>query len=290
MAVIRNPVQWGWDQIRGAASAAEVVVQDEPEAVHALRRAHPEVRRIGVQDIREALIQGVRDFAAARTDVFLLCIIYPIAGLVFARLAFGYGVVPLLFPGVAGFAIIGPFAGIGLYELSRRRERGQEVRWADAFGVLRSPSFPAILRLGLMLTGLFLLWLVVAQGIYDLTLGPEEPASAGSFFHDVFHTPRGWALIVFGIGIGFIFAVVAMCVSVVSFPMMLDRTDVTVETAVSTSIRAVRMNVGPMALWGFVVAASLVIGCIPFLVGLAIVMPVLGHATWHLYRRLVVAP
>lgn len=286
MAVIRNPVQWGWDQVRGAASAAEVVVQDAPARTY----ARPEVRRIGLGDIRDAVKQGVQDFAAARTDVVLLCIIYPIAGLIFARLVAGYGVVPLLFPGVAGFAIVGPFAGIGLYELSRRRERGQEVRWVDAFGVLRSPSFPAILRLGLMLTGLFVLWLFVAEGIYALTLGPDQPVSAGVFFHDVFTTPRGWALIVFGIGIGFIFAVVAMCMSVVSFPLMLDRQDVTAEMAVATSIRAVRMNPGPMAAWGFVVAAGLVLGCIPLLVGLAIVMPVLGHATWHLYRRLVVVP
>lgn len=287
MAVIRNPVQWGWDQIRGAAAAAEVVV-DEP--ARPVRHARPEVRRIGVADIRDAVMQGVQDFAAARTDVILLCIIYPIAGLIFARLVSGYGVVPLLFPGVAGFAIVGPFAAIGLYELSMRRERGQEVRLVDAFSVLRSPSFPAILRLGLMLTGLFVLWLFVAEGIYALTLGPDQPISAGAFFHDVFHTPRGWALIVFGIGIGFIFAVVAMCMSVVSFPLMLDREDVTAETAVATSIRAVRLNPGPMAVWEFVVAFGLVLGCIPLLVGLAIVMPVLGHATWHLYRRLVVTP
>lgn len=290
MAVIRNPVQWGWDQIKGAASAVDSVAHDEPEALHAQRRAHPAVRRIGLRDIRDSLAAGLADFGAARTDVMLLCIIYPIAGLVFARLAFGYGVVPLLFPGVAGFAIIGPFAAIGLYEMSQRRERGEEVSWADALRVLRSPSFPAVLRLGLMLTGLFLLWLIIAQGLYDITLGPVEPVSASAFFHDVFHTWRGWALIVFGVGIGFLLAVLAMSVSVVSFPLMLDREDVTVETAIRTSVRAVRMNPGPMAAWGFVVAAGLVIGCIPLLIGLAIVVPVLGHATWHLYRRLVVSP
>jgi uncharacterized membrane protein len=290
MAVIRNPVQWGWDFIRGAASAVDTVAHDEPEALHALRRAHPQVRRIGVRDIRDALAAGLADFGAARTDVVLLCVIYPVAGLIFARLAFGYGVIPLLFPLIAGFALVGPFAAIGLYELSMRRERGAEVSWADAFGVFRSPSLPAILRLGLMLTGLFLLWLVVAEGLYDITLGPDQPVSAGGFFHDVFHTWRGWALIVFGVGIGFLFAVTAMAISVVSFPLMLDREDVTVETAIGTSLRAVRANKGVMAVWGMVVAGLLVLGSIPLLIGLAIVMPVLGHATWHLYRRLVVVP
>jgi len=290
MAVIRNPVEWGWDQIKGAATAVDSVAHEEPEALHALRRGHPTVRRIGVADIRGALTDGLADFGAARTDVLLLCVIYPIAGLVFARLAFGYGVIPLLFPLVAGFALIGPFAAIGLYEMSRRRERGLEVSWMNAFGVFRSPSFPTILRLGLVLTGLFLVWLIVAEGLYDITLGPGQPIAAGAFVHDVFHTWGGWVLIVVGIGIGFLFAVLAMAISVVSFPLMLDRADVTVETAIATSVRAVRTNPGPMAVWGFVVAAGLVIGSIPLLIGLAIVMPVLGHATWHLYRRLVVTP
>ncbi|MEO8714428.1 MAG: DUF2189 domain-containing protein [Acetobacteraceae bacterium] len=290
MPVIRNPVLVGWDWVKGAASAVDSVAHDEPEAQHALRRAHPEVRRIGIGDIRAALAAGLADFGAARTDIVLLCVIYPVAGLVFGRLAFGYGVLPLLFPLVAGFALIGPFAAIGLYELSRRREQGAEIGWGDAFGVFRSPSFGAILRLGIMLTGLFLLWLVVAQGLYDLTLGPDQPVSAAAFFHDVFHTWAGWILIVVGVGIGFLFAVVAMAISVVSFPMLLDRADVTVETAIGTSLRAVRTNKGTMAVWGFVVVAGLVIGSIPLLIGLAIVMPVLGHATWHLYCRLVVSP
>lgn len=288
MAAIRNPVQWGWDQVKGAASAVDSVAHDEPEAIHALRRGHPEVRRIGVRDIRDALAKGLQDFGAARTDIILLCVIYPVAGLVLGRLVFGYNIIQLLFPLLAGFALVGPFAAIGLYELSRRRERGEEVSWASVFGVVRSSSFNAILRLGFMLAGLFLIWLVVAQGLYDLTLGPDQPVSAGVFFHEVFHTWAGLALIIAGIGIGFLFAVLAMSISVVSFPMLLDRQDVTVETAISTSVRAVWTNLGPMALWGFIVAAGLVLGSIPCLIGLAIVMPVLGHATWHLYRRLVV--
>lgn len=290
MAVIRNPVLVGWDWVRGAAVAVDSVAHDEPEAQRALRRAHPEVRRIGLDDIRGALRAGLADFGAARTDIVLLCVIYPVAGLVFGRLAFGYGVVPLLFPLIAGFALIGPFAAIGLYELSRRREAGAEVSWADAFGVFSSPSFPAVLRLGLLLAGIFGLWLVVAWGLYDLTLGPDVPVSAGAFFDDVFHTWPGWVLIVAGVGIGFLFAVLAMAISVASFPLLLDRADVTVETAIATSVRAVRANKAMMAVWGFVVAALLVLGSIPLLIGLAVVMPVLGHATWHLYRRLVVSP
>ena len=109
------------------------------------------------------------------------------------------------------------------------------------------------------------------------------------FIHDVLTTSHGWALIIAGNVIGFIFAAVVLSISVVSFPLLLDR-DVGAAVAVQTSIRAVLANPLTMALWGLIVALALVIGSIPLFVGLAIVMPVLGHATWHLYRRVVEHP
>src|SRR3546814_248434 len=144
----------------------------------------PAVRRIGAAELRDALGKGFDDFGASRTDVVLICLIYPIVGLILARAAFNYDMIPLLFPLASGFALIGPFAAVGLYEMSRRREQGVEVTWADAFGVLRSPSVGAILVLGLLLTAIFLLWLFAAQAIYSLTLGPETPASLGSFVRE----------------------------------------------------------------------------------------------------------
>jgi uncharacterized membrane protein len=244
------------------------------------------VRRIEVVDLRDVLARGLADFGAYRTDIIFLCIIYPIAGLVLARLAFGYDMLPLLFPLASGFALIGPIAAIGLYEMSRRREQGVDISWADAFGVVRAPAFGAIVVLGLLLLVIFLLWLAAAYGIYMATLGPEPPVSVGSFFREVFTTGAGWALIVVGVGVGFLFAVLVLTISVVSFPMLLDR-DVGLYAAVATSVHAVVENPVPMAVWGLIVAGSLVIGSIPALLGLVIVMPVLGHATWHLYRKLV---
>jgi uncharacterized membrane protein len=131
-----------------------------------------------------------------------------------------------------------------------------------------------------------LLWLAAAQAIYLVTLGPEPPASIGAFVRDVFTTRPGWALIVVGMGVGFLFAVLVLTISVVSFPLLLDR-NVGLCAAVATSIRAVATNPGPMIAWGLIVAASLAIGSIPLLLGLIVVMPVLGHATWHLYRKVV---
>lgn len=283
---IRNPVEWSVDQLRTARQAvgrAGSSLRAPEEARHA---PLPEVRRIKLGDLREVLAKGVDDFAAYRTDVLFLCIIYPLAGLVLARLAFGYDLLPLVFPLASGFALIGPVAAVGLYEISRRREQGEAITWADAFGVVRAPAFGAIVTLGLVLLALFLLWLGVAYGIYLVTLGPEPPTSIGSFFREVLTTGPGWALIVVGIGVGFLFALLVLTISVVSFPLLLDR-DVGLYSAVATSVLAVVLNPVPMAAWGLIVAGSLVIGSLPALLGLIIVMPVLGHATWHLYRKLV---
>ena len=283
---IRNPVEWSVDQFRHAASAVESAGRVGRRTRENLHSPAPAVRRIGVADLGLALARGYDDFAAYRTDVIFLCVIYPLVGLVLARLAFGYDLLPLIFPLASGFALVGPFAAVGLNEMSRRREAGMAVAWADAFGVFRSPSFGAIVLLGLVLMAIFLLWLLCAEAIYQITLGPAPPASVGGFVYDVLATPAGWSMIGLGVGVGFLFALLALAISVVSFPLLLDR-EVGFDTAVLTSIRAVLTNPGPMAAWGLIVAGGLLIASIPFFLGLIIVMPVLGHATWHLYRLIV---
>jgi uncharacterized membrane protein len=152
--------------------------------------------------------------------------------------------------------------------------------------VLQAPAAGAVTVLALVLLTIFLAWLGAAYGIYVATFGPQPPVSATAFIGEVFTTPAGWVLIVAGLGVGFLFAVLVATISVVSFPMLLDR-DVGAWTALTTSVRAVWANPGVMARWGLLVAAALVIGSIPALLGLAIVLPVLGHATWHLYRKLI---
>ena len=284
--VIQSPPGWGWDRVRLAAHEIGAARPEEYWHKGVVEDAPPAVRRIGVADLRQALAQGLADFEANRTDVIFLCVIYPVIGLVLGRLASGYGLLPLLFPLASGFALVGPFAAIGLNEISRRREQGDAVRWVDAFGVLRAPSIGAITLLGLMLIALFLLWLVVAQIIYVVTLGPEAPASVGAFVSDVLGTGAGWTMIVVGIGVGFLFALLVLAISVVSFPLLLDR-NVGIGIAVTTSIRVVAANPAVMALWGLIVAAGLVVGSLPLFVGLVVILPVLGHATWHLYRTVV---
>jgi uncharacterized membrane protein len=251
-------------------------------------KAAPIIRTIGLSDLHQALRLGWEDFKAVPSHAIILCVIYPVLGLVLARTVLGYSVLPLLFPLAAGFALLGPFAALGLYELSRRRERGEQASAWDAVDVLRSPSFGAMLGLGTLLLALFVTWVATAQEIYVAAFGYEAAAGIPDFARRVLTTPQGWWLIIAGCGVGFLFAVVALCVSVVSFPLMLDR-HAGAGDAMVTSLRAVARNPLPMAAWGLIVAVLLVAGSLPFFLGLAVVIPLLGHATWHLYRA-VIAP
>jgi len=283
---IRNPLEWTGAQLVAGAHALGAAGRSLHHIEETIHSPAPAVYRISTADLRDALRKGVEDFEAYRSDVVFLCVTYVAVGLVLARLAFGMDMLPLLFPLASGFAILGPFAALGLYEMSRLREQGVAVSWANAFDVLRAPAVGAIAVLGLMLVTIFLLWLAAAWTIYALTLGPQTPQSIGGFAHDVFMTPAGWALIAIGMSVGFLFALLAMTISIVSFPLLLDR-DVGLDTAIRTSVKAVSTNPVPMAVWGLIVAGALVLGSLPLFVGLVVVLPVLGHATWHLYRKMV---
>jgi uncharacterized membrane protein len=286
MATIRNPVEWTSAQLVNIGHAMASTGRSLSHIGETAHSPMPAVGRIAVADLRDVFAKAWADFGAFRSDVIFICAVYPAVGLVLARLIVGDDMLPLVFPLASGFALIGPFAAVGLYEMSRRRERGLPVTWANVFDVVRAPAAGAILVLGLLLAAALILWLAAAWGIYDVTLGPAAPASVAGFIHGVFFTGAGWTMIIVGIGVGAFFAIGAATVGIVAFPLLLDR-DCGLDTAIRTSIRAVAANPGPMVVWGLIVAAGLVIGSIPLFVGLIVVLPVLGHATWHLYRKLV---
>ena len=206
----------------------------------------PAVRRITIADLREVLARGWDDFLAIPTQLVFLGVIYPLVGLVAARFATGE-LLPLLFALLAGLSLLGPVAALGLYEISRRRERGEPVSAIQAFTVVRSPSIKSIALLGAMLLGIFVLWLLAARVIYVHTLGDgAHGETIGALLSSAFATREGWMLILIGNGVGLLFAILVLTLTVVSFPMLLDR-PVDPVVAVRTSMRAVMANPVPMA-------------------------------------------
>ncbi len=289
---IRNPVECVIDELREAARGVGDAGRSLGRTSTHLFSGSLAVSRIETSDLREVLARGFDDFMAYRTDILFLLAIYPLASLVIGAAALHHAFIPMLFPIVSGSVILGPFVGVFLYELSRRREINLERHhadthsWANALTVTRRRNFGAIMLLGFMLVLMYLIWLGTAFWIYRVTHGPQAIESVGLFVQDLFLTQAGWWLIGAGLAVGFLFAVLALMMTVVSFPLLVDR-DVGLGTAVQTSFRAVRANPVPIVAWGLVVAGSLVLAAIPLLIGLAIVMPVLCHASWHLYRKLV---
>lgn len=286
---IRNPIEWVVAQFESPAIIGSTPPEAYWPATPQVGVGVPEVQEITLADLREAVRLGLHDFAAGRADWMFLWLIYPILALFIAAAESRGSWLPFLFPTAAGFALIGPFCAVGLYEMSRQREITGKLNWLDTFNVLRSPSIGAIASLGLLLIALFLVWLLAAQEIYDVTLGPASPVSAWRFIQDLFTTPAGWAMIGLGWIVGAILAVSALAISVVSFPLLLDR-PVGLVTAIATSVMAVRRNPVQLGLWGLLVVVALLLGAVPCFIGLVVVLPILGHSTWHLYRRIVLPP
>ena len=248
----------------------------------------PLTRHLELADLTDALRRGYDDFWQMPSHLVFLGLIYPLFGICLAALTLSSDALPLLFPLVSGFALVGPFAAVGLYELSRRRELGLDTSATHVFDVLRSPALISILALGILLLLVLGCWLLTAQALYGAIYGDFVPDSYDEFLAEALTTPKGWTLILLGHAIGFLYALAVFSMSVVSFPMLLDR-NVGVGTAVLTSVEVVRRNPRTMAVWALIIAALVMVASAPLLVGLAIVLPILGHATWHLYRRAVPA-
>ena len=261
-------------------------------AIHAAPAADsaaPEipVRKLSSSDLNLSLREGWNDFLSMRGDLIFVGLLYPLIGFVAAWVTLGYNFVQFFFPLASGISLLGPFVAIGFYELARRREAGLESTWSHFFDVRKRPSVDGLGTVAALLVFIFILWMVAAEGLYAALWGTlVPPDSIGAFLTRLFTTPEGWALIVFGNLIGAAFAVVVLAISFVSMPMLVD-CDIEPRTAVDTSIRAFRANKGMMIRWGFTVGVLLVLGSIPLFIGLAVVLPWLGYATWHLYTHVV---
>jgi uncharacterized membrane protein len=268
------------DQEQSAAAGQDAVTRSK------LAGKSPIVRSIRSVDLKNAFNKGLDDFLAMPTHVLFLALIYPVVCFGLGAAILDHDLVPDLYPIAAGFPLIGSFAAIGIYELSRRRELGLGVCWNQVFEFVHSKSLRAIVGLALLFSVIFIVWVAVARAIFAVNFGDKEIVSLTEFAGELLTTAHGRNVIIVGNAVGFLFAVLVFSLSVVSVPLLLDR-NVGVAVATLTSVRVVIKNPITMALWGLFVACSLLIGCLILFCGLAVVIPVLGHSTWHLYRRAV---
>ena len=244
------------------------------------------VRTLRPRDLNLSLREGWNDFLAMRGDLIFVGMLYPLIGIATAWVTKSSNLLPLFFPIAAGISLLGPIVAVGFYELARRREAGLESNWLHFFDVRKRPSVDGLVAVAVLLIGIFVLWVAVAGGLYLALWGMSAPDSIGAFLSRLFTTSEGWALIIIGNLVGACFAVLVLAISFVSLPMLVD-CNIEARTAVSTSIRAFRANKGMMIRWGFTIGVLLVLGSIPVFIGLAVVLPWLGYATWHLYTHVV---
>lgn len=244
------------------------------------------IRKIGFGDLWRSLQEGYEDYSVKPHSFLLVALFYFLGALVVAISSSGQQLRYLAFPIVAGFAFLGPIVAVAFFEMSRRREQGLDPRWSAAFRFVHTHSLAPILALSLAMTLLYIGWVYMAELIYFGTLGRMPTDTVAEFVELLFSTRDGFLMIAFGNGIGFVFAWAVLATSIVSFPLALDK-PVTSGTAVSVSVKAFTENAFVLAVWGLIVVGLLLLGAALLLIGLAVTLPILGHATWHLYRKLI---
>jgi len=248
----------------------------------------PKVRHISVEDVYAALSEGWADFRAVPRFGLFFGGVYALAG-IFILLQLSVWQQHLwIFPLAFAFPLIGPFVAVGLYEVSRRRELGQPLAWNEILASVWGQRNGQMPSMAFVVLAGFMIWIWVAHMLVALMLGRMQFA-VYSDIDILFSTGSGLALLFFGTIIGFIIAFCLFSITAISIPMLIDR-QVDFVTAMITSVDSVRSNTRAMFAWAWIVAASLVVAMIPFFLGLVIVLPVLGHGTWHLYRKVVEPP
>lgn len=246
----------------------------------------PRVRAIGRDDVLAALRLGIDDFRAAPLYGLFFGGIYALGGLFLLWITLGAGVGYLTYPLATGFALLGPFVAVGCYEVSRRREIGEPLSFGGVLGVMVRQSSRELGWMAFVTLFTFLMWMYQVRILLILCMGLKNFTTFGEFLHVVTSTPEGWLFVVLVHVDGLIFALVTFSLTVVSFPLLLER-EIDFVTAMITSVKSVTTNPRTMLGWGAVVALLLLIGTLPAFLGLFVILPVLGHATWHLHRRLV---
>lgn len=235
-------------------------------------------------DLRDALKAGLADFRRAPQFGLFFSAVYVLGGLVI--LSLGAGQFVLVLAATLGFPLAAPFAAVGLYEVSRRIESGQALDWPGVLGVIWAERGRQMPWMGAIIVIYFLSWILIARLIFALILGPSASVSLSSGF-ELFASAEGIAVIFIGMIAGAAIAFLLFAMTVVSLPLLLDK-EVDFVSAMLVSIQMVRENLKVMATWALVIAVATLVALLPWFLGLFLALPVLGHATWHLYRRALI--
>ena len=241
-------------------------------------------RNLDIIDLRAALAAGWADFKACPAFGLFFGAIYVAAGLLLYFELFARGKFLWLIVASAGFPLLAPFTAVGLYEVSRRREAGLPMSWRAVLGASRGRGDEQILTMGAILFVAFSFWLMIAHGIFAVFMAD---AGVGKEGLELFLSGAGLAMLVVGTIAGALIALAFYAITVISLPLLVDR-DYDFVTAIIVSLATVRSNTVVMLIWAVLIASALFVAMLPLFLGLLIVLPVLGHATWHLYRRVVV--
>jgi len=254
----------------------------------AMRPGDPVVRAASIDDIKAAFELAWADLKAAPAYGLFFGAIYWLGGLALLILPARFGYVWAVFPLAAGFALLGPFVAVGLYEISRLREQGLRPTWGAVLGTVWRQGGRELSWLAFLTIFIFIIWMYQVRMLYALFFGfaTLDPVA---FARALFLTGDGWTFLTVGTLVGAAMALFTFSITVVSFPLLLDR-DIDVVTAIITSVRAVQASPAVMLGWGAVTAVVVFLAMAPFFSGLLVVLPLWGHATWHLYRRIVSYP
>lgn len=250
------------------------------------RRSDPKIRKIILADVGDAFAGGLRDFQSAPVFGLFFGGVYAIGGMAIVLSAFYLGLGYLAYPLAAGFALVGPFAAAGIYEVSRRLESGDELSWGAILNVVYAQRKTDLGWMAFVTVFMLIVWMYQVRLLLALFLGFQSFTNMNEFLDVLVSTPEGLMFLVVGNTIGLMVSLVLYSLTVISFPLLLDR-DVDFITAMITSVRAVMSNPYPMLSWAAIVFIWLIIASLPFFLGHFMALPVLGHATWHLYKKVV---
>ncbi|QDG74477.1 DUF2189 domain-containing protein [Labrenzia sp. PHM005] len=262
---------------------------NDQETLNAGVRPMPQINKITVNDVIDALAAGLNDFRAAPVYGLAIGAFFAVGGLFVILSAAALNLSYLSYPAAAGFVLIGPFAAVGLYEVSRRLKTGEELSWSKVLGAMWAQKGRELSWMAFVVLFIQIMWMYQVRLLLALFLGFRSFASFEEFLNAVIGSPEGLMFLAVGHVVGAVLSLILFSLTVISFPMLLEE-DRDFITAMISSVRAVATSPVPMIGWAFVVTAVLIVSMAPAFIGLIITLPILGHTTWHLYKKCVTIP